>query len=123
MTTILVVDDDPTNQHIMTYTLRKAGYEVRAANNVQLGLDALRQEPAHLAIIDLTMPVMDGLTLLINIRADEKLRDMPVIILTASGDDDENAIAMKNGANAFLTKPSSSRTILDMVQKFLQSGL
>ena len=116
MSSILVVDDDPTNQHIMLYTLRKAGYEVRSANNGLLGLEALRKQPANLAIIDLSMPVMDGLTLLSHIRADEKLREMPVIILTASGDDDENAIAMQNGASAFLTKPSSSRTILDMVQ-------
>ena len=119
MTTILVVDDDPTNQHIMTYTLRKAGYEVRSANNGQLGLEALRLEPVNLAIVDLTMPVMDGLTMLAHIRADEKLREIPVIILTASGDDDENVIAMQNGASAFLTKPSSSRTILEIVQKFI----
>ena len=122
MASILVVDDDPTNQHIMLYTLRKAGYQVSSANNGQHGLEILRQEPFSLAIIDLSMPIMDGLTMLSQIRADEKLHELPVIILTASGDDEENTIAMQNGASAFLTKPSSSRTILELVQKFLENN-
>ena len=122
MASILIVDDDPANQHIMKYTLHKAGYEVRTANNGQLGLEALLVEPASLAIIDLSMPVMDGLTLLSHIRANAILHEMPVVILTASGDDNENTIAMQNGANGFLTKPSSSRTILDLVQKLIQPG-
>jgi len=118
MDPILVVDDDPANQRMLSYTLRKAGYAVHLAADGQLGLEALRREKASLAIIDIAMPVMDGLTLLRQIRADEQLRRTPVIILTASGDDEESAAAQRDGADGFLTKPSSSRAILEMVQKF-----
>jgi CheY-like chemotaxis protein len=120
MASILVVDDDPNNQRMLSYTLRKAGYQVRVASNGQLALDALRQERADFAIIDLAMPVMDGLTFLRQVRADEDMHTLPVIILTASGDDEENHLAMQAGANGFLTKPISSSTILDMVQKMIQ---
>ncbi len=120
MPTILIVDDDPNNQRMLSYTLRKAGYEVRVAANGQLGLDTLHEFLPDMAILDLAMPVMDGMTLLRHIRADEHLRPVPVIILTASGDDMAHIAVQNAGANGFLTKPTSSRALIEMVQKILQ---
>lgn len=122
MSSILVVDDDPNNQRMLSYTLRKAGYQVRVASNGQLGLEFLRQEHADMVIIDLAMPVMDGLTFLREIRADSALHNLPVVILTASGDDEEGAIAQQAGANGFITKPASSRAILEIVEKLVSSS-
>lgn len=119
MTTILIIDDDPNNQRILSYTLRKAGFTVLLASNGQSGLDILRSSQVELAILDLSMPVMDGLSLLRLIRADQNLTSLPVIILTASGDDQEIAIAAQIGVHAFLTKPSSSRVLLDTVEAAL----
>ena len=120
MTTILIVDDDPNNQRIISYTLRKAGYTVLLASNGQSGLDMLHTSEVDLAILDLSMPVMDGLSLLRLIRADKLINLLPVIILTASGDDQEVALAMQIGVRGFLTKPSSSRILLETVEAALK---
>ncbi|MEI7845981.1 MAG: response regulator [Chloroflexota bacterium] len=119
MSHILIVDDDSNNQRMLSYSLRKVGYDVQLASNGQAGLDVLKSQEINLAIIDLSMPIMDGLSLLRLIRADRVLSQLPVIILTASGDDDELSIAEKLGIEAFLTKPSSSRILLKLVANIL----
>ncbi|MCX6066296.1 MAG: response regulator [Chloroflexi bacterium] len=121
MTKILIVDDDPNSQRVLSYTLRKNGYEVSIESNGKVGLAALLQTPFDLAILDIAMPVMDGLTLLRHIRSEESTRSIPVIILTASGDFQEQLTAEKDGANYFLLKPASSRTLLETVQHVLGS--
>lgn len=119
MSHILIVDDDSNNQRMLSYSLRKVGYDVQLASNGQAGLDVLKSQEINLAIIDLSMPIMDGLSLLRLIRADQRYSQLPVIILTASGDDDELSIAEKLGIEAFLTKPSSSRILLKLVANIL----
>ena len=119
MAHILIVDDDSNNQRMLSYSLRKVGYDVQLASNGQAGLDVLKSQEINLAIIDLSMPIMDGLSLLRLIRADDVFSQLPVIILTASGDDDELSIAEKLGIEAFLTKPSSSRILLKLVANIL----
>ncbi len=119
MKTILIVDDDPNNQRMLSYSLKKAGYEVEAASNGQAGYDILKNNPISLAILDLAMPIMDGISLLKLIRETERIKTMPVIILTASGEDDELVIAEGIGVSGFLTKPFSSRLMLDIVASLL----
>ena len=119
MTTILIIDDDSNNQRILSYTLRKASYTVLIASNGQSGLDILHKSPVVLAVLDLSMPVMDGLSLLRLIRTDNELLQLPVIILTASGDDQEMAAAAQIGVRGLLTKPSSSRILLETVEAAL----
>lgn len=119
MTTILIVDDDPNSQRMLSYSLRKAGYDAITTPNGQKGLDAMHQVQIDLAVLDLSMPVMDGLSLLRIIRADTKYTSLPIIILTASGDDQELAAAEQLGIQGFLTKPASSRVLLETVQAAL----
>ena len=119
MASILVVDDDKNNQRVLSYSLRKTGYDVSLASNGQEGLESLKNFDYDLAIIDISMPIMDGLSLLRLIRKDPQLANLPVIILTASGDDSELVEAEKIGIEAFLTKPSSSRILLQTVSTAL----
>lgn len=118
---ILIVDDEPNNQRILTYTLNKAGYESNALANGESALLWLQSNSPDLAILDVSMPGMDGLTLLKNIRAMPQYTKLPVIILTGSGDDDEHIRAEKIGIQGFLTKPASSKAILDVVASLLKS--
>lgn len=120
MTRILVVDDEPNNQRILNYTLGKAGFETLTAANGEAALALLNEFGAELAILDVAMPVMDGITLLKHIRAIEKFEHLPVIILTGSGDDEERARAERVGIQGFLTKPSSSKMILEKVNSLLK---
>ena len=112
---ILIVEDDPNNQRMLSYTLRKAGHEVSIAQNGELGLTALEQNHPDLIMLDVAMPQMDGLTMLRHVRAHKLFHSIPVVILTASSDDQERLIAEAQGVSGFLTKPSSSRAILDLV--------
>ena len=112
MADILIVEDDPNNQRVLSYMLSKVGHKIRIAANGVDGLAALSERSFDLAIVDYAMPVMDGLRMLQLVRADDKLCNLPVIILTASGDDSARLSAEREGVSGFLTKPSSSRTVL-----------
>jgi CheY-like chemotaxis protein len=116
---ILVVDDEPNNQRILNYTLNKAGYETLTAGNGEAALDLLNENNADLAILDVAMPGMDGITLLQHIRTMQKYENLPVIILTGSGDDTERIRAEEAGVQGFLTKPASSKMILETVNHLL----
>jgi CheY-like chemotaxis protein len=118
---ILVVDDEINNQRVLTYTLNKAGYESVAVADGQGALELLDQSAPDLAILDVSMPVMDGIALLQRIRAMPKYQRLPVIILTGSGDDDERVRAEEIGIQGFLTKPASSKMVLDLVGKLLEA--
>jgi CheY-like chemotaxis protein len=118
VTTILVVDDYPVTRRILGYTLRKHGYEVVSASDGEEALARLSEMPVDMAIVDIAMPGMDGISLLKLIRADPQLRDLPVVMLSASGQDQDRITAREEGANAFLSKPSSSHELLDSVRRF-----
>jgi two-component system, chemotaxis family, chemotaxis protein CheY len=122
MTTILLVDDDPVNQRIMDYILRKGGYTVRLAGNGVEGLAALAEMPVELVILDNAMPGMDGLSMLRHVRADPATRSVPVIMLTSSGDDCVFEEAEGEHIQGYLTKPSSSRTILALIRQVLKEA-
>ncbi len=120
MTTILIVDDEPTNQRILDYTLRKAGYETFTTSNGEEALSLLATSKIDLAILDMVMPVMDGITLLKHIRADPKFSQLPVIFITGSSDDIERIQAEQESIQGFLSKPASSKTVIETVQAALE---
>jgi CheY-like chemotaxis protein len=123
--TILIIDDNSAVRRVISYTLQKDGYPVIAAADAWEGLqqlDRARQGQTsriHLLILDVAMPGMDGLSLLKQLRADEAYKHLPVIMLTASCDDKDLLTARAEGANEFLTKPTSSRELLEVVGQVL----
>jgi len=122
MNTILVVDDNPVNQRLLHHRLSSSGYQVLIAGNGVEALSILKtsaDQTIQLVILDIAMPEMDGLTLLGLMRSDERFRRLPVVMLTASGQDADRQAAEGQGANAFLTKPVSSWELTETVQRFL----
>ncbi len=122
MAKVLVVDDYQVTRRVLSLQLRKEGHAVVTAEN---GIDALaRLEDSYfeLAIVDIAMPEMDGLTLLKHLRADDRFCEMPVIMLTASGEDQHQLVAKSQGANAFLTKPASSPELIATINRLLDGG-
>ncbi len=120
MATILVVDDHSVIQRVLSAQLRKGGFEVVTASSGQEALDRLEEMPIDLAITDIAMPEMDGLTLLKHLRADERFQTLPIIMLTGSGQDEYGLIAQAEGADEFLTKPTSSRELVETVNQLLK---
>ena len=119
---ILIVDDEPNNQRILNYTLTKAGFSTSIASNGEAALKLLNNTEPDLAIVDFAMPVMDGITLLKKIRDTVKFKTLPIIILTGSGDDRERIQAEELGIQGFLTKPSSTKMVLEVVNGILNQN-
>jgi CheY-like chemotaxis protein len=120
MTSILVVDDDVASQRLLEFILRRHGYEVAVQGSGQAALDYLSaNNDVDLAVLDITMSDMDGLTLLERIRGDARLQDLRVIMLTASGAESDRLKATSKGASGFLTKPVSSGQLIEAVQNIL----
>ena len=116
---ILIVEDYPVTQRVLSLTLKNSGHEVQIANH---GLEALEQldlGPVDLALVDIAMPEMDGLELLRHLRNDKRYNALPVIMLTASGQDEDRQTALNIGADGFLTKPTSSRELLETIHRFV----
>jgi two-component system chemotaxis response regulator CheY len=119
MATILVVDDYSTSQRLLGFILRQNNHTVVTANHGLNALEQLAKIPVDLVITDLSMPEMDGLTLLQELRADPRLTNLPVIILTGSAYEQDNARAKAAGATSFLTKPVESEELISMVNHLL----
>jgi len=117
MQSILAVDDSVSMRRLIAWTLRSAGYHVIEAAD---GADALAQAGAKdvdLVITDQNMPGMDGLALTRSLRADARLRDVPVLILSTDDDPDLKQAARGAGATGWLTKPFEPQRLLEVIRK------
>jgi two-component system chemotaxis response regulator CheY len=119
MAIILVVDDYSTSQRLLSFILRQSNHHVVTAVDGLRALEQLTKSPVDLVITDLSMPEMDGLTLLQELRADERFRSLPVIILTGSAYEQDNVRAKAAGATTFLTKPVESEELIATVNRLL----
>ncbi len=115
MTTLLIVDDNSTSRRMLSYTLSKHGYATLTAENGREALAQLEARPIDLILSDIAMPEMDGLSLLRAVRADVRWRHLPLVMITASGQDQDRLEAQAAGVDGFLTKPIGSYELLDLV--------
>ncbi|MBL8153747.1 MAG: response regulator [Anaerolineae bacterium] len=119
MAKILIVEDYPVTQRVLSLTLRNNGHDVAVAGDGQEALNFLTGEVVDLMLVDIAMPEMDGMTLLRHLRNDDRFQALPIVMLTASGQDEDRAEALSIGADGFLTKPTSSRELIDTVNRFV----
>jgi class 3 adenylate cyclase/CheY-like chemotaxis protein len=103
--TILVVDDDPSNRDVLTRRLARMGYRTRSAVNGRQGLESIRAEHPDLVLLDLMMPEMNGYEVLEACRDDPRLRDLPIIMISARDEIDDMVDCIGLGAEDFLPKP------------------
>lgn len=119
MGVILVVDDEPVTQLMLGLMLQRSNYKVITAVDGQEAMNHLANEKIDLAIIDVNMPKMDGMTMLQRLRADKRFEKLPVIMFTAQGQERVRQEATQKGATGFLTKPASSTEVTSTVARFL----
>ena len=115
---ILVVDDEPDLIKVTVYRLKKMGYDVIIGTTGQEALDLIRSERPDLVLLDLRLPIIDGLEVCRKAKADEKLKHIPVILFTASTDaikDNVKDVA----ADGYLIKPFSAEQLTAELKKFL----
>ena len=119
---ILVVDDSPTMRQLLGLALRKLGAEIVQASD---GMDAMRKllgDRFDLALVDINMPVMDGLKLIQLVRSEDALRSLPIVVITTEGSDSPREQAMTLGANAYLTKPVEPGRVFELVRELLPAA-
>ena len=115
MPSILVVEDDPDIANLIAHYLEKAGHEVkRLTSGIQV-MAQLRAAPADLVILDLMLPGMDGLLVCQAMRADSATAAIPVIMLTARGDEADRVAGLELGADDYVTKPFSPKELVARV--------
>lgn len=119
MAKILIVDDSRTSRRILRNLLVEEGYEVVEAENGEDGIQKYKEETPELVTMDITMPVMDGLEALKEIK--EYDSGAKVIMVTAAGQESKVMEAVKLGAAEFVTKPFEKEKILDTVRKVVNN--
>ena len=115
---ILLVEDDEEIRSGIEIYLKNQGYEVYKAGNGAEGLKILETETIHLAILDIMMPVMDGITMLLKLR--EKEYDFPCIMLTAKSEEVDKIMGLNMGADDYITKPFTPLELLARVNAHLR---
>jgi two-component system chemotaxis sensor kinase CheA len=117
---ILVAEDSITTRMLLVSILESAGYEVETAIDGQDALNKLRSNDYNLLVSDIEMPRMDGFVLTENVRADDKLSDLPVILCTTLAKREDRQRGVQAGANAYLTKKNFEQSnLLETVARFI----
>ncbi len=116
---ILIVEDEPALAKLTSFRLKSAGYEVIIAVDGRQGLKMAGKERPDLIVLDLELPVMDGYEVCRRLKDNESLKDIPVVILTASVDRITEK-AEQIGADDYLTKPYEPQDLLLKIKKFLE---
>ena len=118
---VLVVDDSITVRELLTLSFNKLGYRVEQARDGQEAWNKLRGGlPCDMIFCDIEMPRMNGLELLANLQKEEKLKKLPVAMLTSRGADKHRKLATDLGAKAYLTKPYTEKDLMDVAQRLIE---
>jgi len=118
---ILVVDDFSTMRRVMRALLREIGFErVEAAEDGGVALEMMKKSRFDLVITDIMMPNMNGFELLVAIKADESLRHVPVLMVTAEARKDDIVLAVQHGAAGYLVKPFTKTALEERITKALR---
>ncbi len=119
MQKILVVEDTKEIASVVKFKMLSAGFDVNVAEDGQAGLALAREFMPDLIIMDVMMPVMNGLETLMNLKNDIKCRNIPVILLTAQSTEQEVVRGLELGADDYVTKPFSPQELLVRVKILL----
>jgi two-component system, chemotaxis family, chemotaxis protein CheY len=121
MKTILIADDSKTTQMLVRTTLsRMPGLQFVAAENGRQALEMLDGAAVDLLVTDINMPEMDGIELVREVRRRKNSDELPILIMTAKGEDAARGEGMALGANAYILKPLSGRELIDKASKLLE---
>lgn len=117
---ILVVDDEPDIVELVSYNLSKEGYAVVSAPDGAMALESLRKADIDFVILDLMLPGLSGMELCRILRSDPKTAHLPVIMLTAKGEEMDRILGLEIGADDYMTKPFSPRELVARVRAILR---
>ena len=117
---IAVVDDEPDIAELVSLHLRKARFEVKAFLNGNSFYDFLSRQKPDLIILDLLLPDIDGLEICKDLKSNPELKEIPIIMLTAKGEEMDKILGLELGADDYVTKPFSPRELIARVKAVLR---
>jgi len=118
---VLIVDDEPNIVTSLEFLMRRKGYETRVAADGDLALEEAERFQPDIVLLDVMLPRRDGFEVCQQLRATGR-SDLKIVMLTAKGRETEIAKGMAMGADAYVTKPFSTRELVDQVARLLESG-
>jgi len=120
MKRVLVVEDDPDIVELIVHYLRAEGFEVEAEGDGRRALERLQAGQHHVVVLDLQLPGLDGLSLCAELRRDKRTRALPVIMLTARGEESDRVVGLEVGADDYVVKPFSPKELVARVRALLR---
>lgn len=118
---ILIADDEPNILISLEFLMKREGYEVLVARDGDEAIEVLRRERPALVLLDVMMPKRTGFEVCQALRADDALKDVRVLMLTAKGRDTDIAKGLGVGADAYMTKPFSTKELVQKVREMLEA--
>ena len=119
---IIVVEDEPDIVEVISYNLKREGYNVLAVDRGDESINLIRKQSPSLIILDLMLPGMDGLSVCRQLKSDPIVKDIPVIMISAKGEESDIVIGLEMGADDYLTKPFSPRELVARVKAVSRRG-
>ncbi len=119
---ILVVEDDPSFMRYLSHLLEREGYQVSGAINGLEGWRKVREELPSLLILDVMLPGLDGFEVCHRLREEPSTAAIPVLMLSAKGQDTDRITALKVGANEFFSKPVDRVVLLNKISELMGAG-
>jgi DNA-binding response OmpR family regulator len=119
---ILLADDEPHITHIIAHKLKRAGYEVLVVEDGEMALKAALEHRPSAIVTDLQMPYLSGIELAHQLAAQEKTKNIPIILLTARGYAVEDELGSLPSVKKLLSKPFSAKDLVKDIDSLLQSG-
>src|SRR6058998_2955959 len=120
MKRVLIIEDDKDIVELVRYNLANEGFQVSAALDGMMGLATLKKTPPDLLLLDLMLPKLSGLEICREIRRDDSLNRLPILMLTARGEEADRVVGLEMGADDYVTKPFSPRELLARVKALLR---
>ena len=118
---ILVVEDSPTMRQLITFALKRlSDVDITEAGDGVDGLKKISSAKFDLILTDINMPIMDGLKLVGMVRKDANHKDIPIVIITTEGAQEDRQRALALGANAYITKPIQAPQVINTVKELLK---
>lgn len=117
---ILVVEDEADLSELMAYNLRRAGYDVEAVRDGAAGLRVASDNPPDVVVLDIMLPKLTGLQVARELRTNPKTASLPIIMVTAKADDQDQVAGLEIGADDYVTKPFSMNVLLARVEALLR---
>jgi phosphate regulon transcriptional regulator PhoB len=117
---IVIIEDEADIVEMVRYNFRKEGFEVESYGRGKEGLEALRRNPPDLLLLDIMLPDQDGLTICTQLRADSRLKSLPVVFVTARGEEVDRIVGLEIGADDYVVKPFSPRELVARVKAVLR---